>query len=132
MNQNTQKALYFLSVVSLFLPWFSYNPKMTGYCWGFHFWNLFLIPMVLTGLYYFRFNHSKIMFLLCQLSLAANLMILVAAFGKWQDLFNIQSGFHWADGFRTARPGFWIAAVIFTIQFVVFQVDALINRQRAH
>ena len=44
---------YLLFLISVFLPWFTYNPKVMGYCWGFQFFYLWLVPVIIIGVYVF-------------------------------------------------------------------------------
>ena len=41
------KMLFVLSVASLVLPWFTYNSKIMGYCFGSEFYVYFIAPMIL-------------------------------------------------------------------------------------
>lgn len=123
-------GLYVLCVFSLLLPWFTYNPDVMGYCRGYAFLKWFLVPMVVIGIYLLSMKKSKAHFLLCECSLVTNLAVLVVALGRWQETCNIQSGFHWEDGFRTALPTYWISAALFLILFVVFQVESFRKPQQ--
>lgn len=123
------KTLYILTVFSVFLPWFTYNPDVMGYCWGYAFLGWLLVPLVVIGIYLFG-KRSYLMILLSELSLITNLVILVVAFGRWQEVCNIQAGFHWADGFKTAQIGYWISLGLFVAMFSWFQIDLMISALR--
>lgn len=118
------KLLYILSALSLFLPWFSYNPDVMGYCRGINFLGWFLLPMLVIGAALFG-RRSPLGVLLTELSLAANLAVLAVAFGRWQEVFNIQAGFRWCEGFEAARMGYWISLGLFVTMFSWFQLDLL-------
>ncbi len=122
-NKGLLKALFLLAVASFLLPWFTYNARMMGYCWGFFFIKWFALPMGLTGIYLFILPERKAAAFLAELSVAANLILCLIAFGRWQEVANIAGGFHWSDGFRTAQPGFWIAAGLLLALFAVFQYE---------
>ena len=123
------KTLYILAVLSVFLPWFTYNPDVMGYCWGYAFLRWLLIPLMVIGIYLFS-KRSQLMILLSELSLIASLAVLVVAFGRWQEVCNIQAGFHWADGFKTAQIGYWISLGLFVTMFSWFQIDLMISALR--
>lgn len=105
---------FMLFLLSVFLPWFTYNPKVMGYCWGFQFYFLWFVPIVIIGIYIF-WKSTAAMFALCELSLIAILVSYVFAFGRWQELCNIISGFQWKDGLHTATVGYWISLGLFLV-----------------
>ncbi len=117
------KVLFLLSAASLLLPWFTYNPRIMGYCWGFAFAKWYAVPMVMTGVYLYILPNGKLAAFLAELSVGMNLWICVIAFGRWQEAANIAAGYRWSDGLRTAQPGFWIAAGLFLALFAVFQFE---------
>lgn len=123
------KTLYILAVLSVFLPWFTYNPDVMGYCWGYAFLGRLLLPLAVIGIYLFG-KRSHLMLLLSELSLIVSLSVLVVAFGQWQEVCNIQPGFHWADGFKTAQIGYWISLGLFVTMFSWFQIDLMISALR--
>lgn len=122
------KTVYILSCISLFLPWFTYNAKMMGYCWGFRFLIWFIIPMGIIGAFVFAGKRADFLSVLAELSSAVNIGILVFAFGRWQESSNIIAGFQWKDGFRTATPGFWISALLFILLFAFIQIVSISGR----
>ena len=119
------KGLFLLSAASVFLPWFTYNAKVMGYCWGWRFLPWFLPSLVMTGFSLFSKKQGILELLLGELGAAGNLAALILALGQWQEKANIQSGFHWAEGFRTATPAYWLAAVLFLGFFFAFQGNLL-------
>lgn len=118
-------GIYLLSLISVFLPWFTYNASVMGYCWGFYFLKWLALPLGMIALYLFAPKSNKAFLFLAEAGSIANLVILVIAFGKWQEVCNINSGFHWKDGLHTALPTYWISAALFLIFFAVFQADLL-------
>jgi len=114
------RILYVLSVVSIFLPWFTYNPNIMGYCWGYFFVKWFAVPQIIIGLYLFGREKIAPPAELAQVCMVGNLAVLAVALGKWQEVCNIIQGFHWEDGFHTALPTFWAAVAIFTAMLILF------------
>ena len=112
---------YLLFLISLFLPWFTYNPKVMGYCWGFQFFFMWFVPVTIVGIYVF-WKATTWIFVLSELSLAALLGSYVFAFGRWQEMCNIISGFQWKDGLHTATAGFWVSAALFLILAIQLQM----------
>ena len=129
--QDLLRGLYVLSVLSVFLPWFTYNARMMGYCFGYNFLKWFMIPQIIIAVYLIKRKYSTILLALTELSMVANLVTLVIAFGRWQETRNIIAGFHWEDGFRTALPTYWITVAVFFVFFILFQCVEL-KRRRIH
>lgn len=122
---NALNSLYVLTVFSLFLPWFTYNASIMGYCWGFQFLLFFLIPFCISGLYLFRFRSSLLWSVLCQVSVLADLGILVHILGYWQKYRNIRDGFQLSDGLHTAQIGFWLAVGLHIAFLIMVNVSLL-------
>lgn len=112
---------FILFLLSVFLPWFTYNPKVMGYCWGFQFSYLWLVPVIIIGIYIF-WKSTATMFALCELSLITILGAYVFAFGRWQELCNIITGFQWKDGLHTATVGYWVSLGLFILLAVLLQI----------
>ena len=117
------KVILLLCVASLCLPWFTYNAKVMGYRWGLMFAKWYVLPLALVGIHLFGKKKGELTAVLAEIAVTANLAITAMVFGRWQELCNIAAGFRWLDGFRTAQPGFWIAAVLMVILFAAFQVE---------
>ena len=111
------KILYVVCACTLFLPWFTYDSKMMGYCWGWQFLVWFLPSMAVIGLYLFMFRQHELMQHLSLLGGFVNLILLVIIFGRWQSACNIKGGINWMDGFVTATPMFWLTALAFGLLF---------------
>ena len=122
---NTLKGLYVLILLAFCLPWFTYNPAVMGYCWGFQFLPFFLISFCISGLYLFRFRSSLFLGILCQVSALADVGILVHILGYWQKYRNIRDGFQLLDGLRTARFGFWLAVGLHIAFLIMVNVSLL-------
>lgn len=119
------KIIFILSVISIFLPWFTYDANIMGYCWGYCFLKWFAVPMIIIALYLFASIDNKVFLAMAELSMVLNLVIMVFAFGRWQEVCNIVEGVQWQDGFVTALPTYWLSAVLFLVFFIVFQYDLL-------
>ena len=114
-------ASYLLFILSMCLPWFTYNPNVMGYCWGFQFFLMWFVPVTIVGIYVI-WKATAWMFILCELSLVALLGSYVFAFGRWQEMCNIISGFQWKDGLHTTTVGFWVSTVLFLILAIQLQM----------
>lgn len=123
------KLLYVLSVLSLFLPWFTYNASIMGYCRGFEFLPFFLIPFCISALFLFKFRGSTLWGVLCQASALADVGILVYILGFWQKYRNIRDGFQLTDGLHTAQAGFWLAVGLHTAFLILLTVSLLGKRE---
>lgn len=117
------RVSFVLSVLSLCLPWFTYNARVMGYRYGIAFVKWYAVPFVFIGIHLFSEKISEVTALLAEVSVTANLVVSVWLFGRWQEICNIAAGFQWTDGFRTAQAGFWIAAGLMLILFFAFQVE---------
>lgn len=122
---------YVCMVISLFLPWFTYDARMMGYCWGTQYVLYFLIPLVLVGLYLFSAKSNWLHIILAEFGAVMNLVLLVLIFGTWQEGRNIVAGFHWRDGFETAQPAFWCAAASGLCVFAFLQQHIFRKKERA-
>ena len=121
-SEASLKGLYFLTILALFLPWFTFDASIMGYCWGYRFLPFFLIPTCISGLFLFKFRSSIVWGILCQISILLNLGNLIFALGYWERFCNIREGFHLADGLLTAQPGYWLALGLHAAFFVLFQI----------
>lgn len=119
------KALFVLTLLTLCLPWFTYNAGVMGYRYGFAFLKWFLPPVVVLAICMFWPKRSNIVIVFGELAQTANFVALVCALGMWQQVCNIKSGFHWLEGIRTAQPGYWVAFGFFVIFFVCFQIELI-------
>ena len=116
------KGAYILAAGSLFLPWFTYNASMMGYCWGYQFLPWFLIPCCILGISLFRSKRSALWTFLTEASLLTDLGLFIIALGYWQRLCNIRDGFQLLDGLHTAQGGYWLSLGLHTALFVLFQI----------
>ena len=121
-SEHVLKGLFVLTFLSLFLPWFTFDASIMGYCWGCRFIPFFLIPTCISALFLFKFRNSTVWGILCQISMLANLGNLIFALGYWERFCNIREGFHLLDGLHTAQPGYWLSLCLHIAFYVLFQI----------
>ena len=117
------KLVYLLSVLSLCLPWFTFNAKIMGYRFGFVFWAWFVQYIVVVGAVLFTqgMYTGKLALWAAEVSAFLNLGALVDVAGRWMEVCNIKGGFHLREGISAAQPGYWVSAVLFVLFFLLFQ-----------
>ncbi len=115
------RIFFIVCTFSLFLPWFTYHAPVMGYRFGFTFIQLFAIPLLVIGVYLFMPKKNNALLVAAEFSVTANLAVLVAVLGLWQEICNIKRGFQLLDGLHTALPGFWFSALLFILFFLIFQ-----------
>ena len=121
------KVLYFFELLTFFLPWFSYNPKIMGYCWGFEFITWFILPFAILAIYLFGKKETMIS-VLAEISSIINIVLSVIIFGRWQEKHNIIEGYHFADGFKTAQPAFYGSFFLFLTFCILLQYTLIKER----
>lgn len=117
------KLLYLLSAVTIFLPWFTYRPEIMGYCWGYAFLGWLLPPMAVVAAALFKPSAGRLLCALGGLCAVLQLAVVLLAMGFWQDVRNIQAGFHWTGS--TALPGYWLAVLLFFVFCIAFETEAV-------
>lgn len=119
------KMLFVLTLLSLCLPWFTYNARVMGYRYGFVFLKWFLAPTAALAICLFWPGRKLPLVVLGEFALLSNFVVLACALGLWQQVCNIKSGFQWVEGIRTAQPGYWMAVCFFVLLFLCFQMELL-------
>ena len=71
------KLMFVLTLLTLCLPWFTYNVKVMGYRYGFVFLKWFLLPLGLLTICLFWPKRSNIVIVFGELAQAANFALLV-------------------------------------------------------
>ena len=99
-----------------------------GYCWGFQFIGWLLIPLGFFGIACILKQPACLHILFSVLGFLSAATLYIIIFGRWQEFRNITAGFHWADGFRTAQPGFWISSILLVMLCIVFHTENLTKR----
>ena len=126
------KILFALSVLSLWLPWFTFNARMMGYRYGVMFWPWFVQYIVLVGAALFSntVGRWRVVGWVAGVSALLNLCAIVAAAGKWMERANIDGGFLLRRGLSGAQPGYWISAVLFLGVFLLLQYHLWKSRKK--
>ena len=124
------KVLFILTIVTLCLPWFTYNANVMGYRFGFSFIKWFLMPTVLMAVCVFWPGRSTGIMILGELAHLGYFASMFLVLGLWQQVCNIKAGFHWIEGIRTAQPGYWVAMGYFAVFFVCFQKELLKGKEK--
>ena len=113
------KILFYLACGCVFLPWFTWDAQMMGYCWGFDFILELAIPLFIIALFLYSESRSKLLVLITELSAALLVAFTVIAAGKWQDSFNMVTG--WNFNLEPILPTYWISLVVFILLFIAVQ-----------
>lgn len=122
-RKNVLIVSFILFLLSVFLPWFTFNPKVMGYRWGFLFLPYMIVPIAVIAMSAFV-KRRKPFIVLSELSLLSVLSVYVMSFGRWQEYCNIATGFRWSDGFYTATVGYWLSLGLFLVFALLYQVWA--------
>lgn len=121
------KVIFLLACVCIFLPWFTWNAKMMGYCWGFDFLLDLSAPLFIIGIFLFLGDRSKWLAVLTEACAVLLLAEAVLALGRWQIVFNITSS--WNFQVEAALPGYWFSLAVFSALFIVLQVELFRKKQ---
>ena len=119
------KSLFILALLTLALPWFTYNAGVMGYRYGFVFLKWFFVPIAALAICLFWPKRKQIVIILGEIAHWGNFTALFCSLGLWQQVCNIKSGFHLMEGVRTAQPGYWVAVGFFVIFFICFQIELI-------
>lgn len=113
------KALFVLACGSLFLPWFTRNPELTGYFWGFRYVLLYALPLFALGVYLFEpsCRRGGIYSAIAELGAIAALVITAAVPGWWQQSSAFLAGGAYRSGIRAACAGYWVSLALFAMLF---------------
>lgn len=118
---------FILFLLSVCLPWFTYNPEVMGYRYGIFFLPWMIVPILVLGVSLFLKGKTALV-VLSELSILSLLCAYIEAFGHWQEYCNIKIGYHWQDGLYTATVCYWLSLGLFLVFAVLFQFCA-INRE---
>lgn len=110
------KISFAAACLSLFLPWFSHSPKMTGYLWGLHYIHYFLLPMIFIAVFAFSRENRLPTKIAAAVSAFANIPLLLLAWGRFNIAGNVSG--KWAFDTRVLHFGFYIALVLFFLLLV--------------
>ncbi len=121
------KLIYGFCWISILLPWFSYNPRMCGYTWGFDYILFLAVPMFIIGAYAFALRNKKTAGYAAMISAVLNLVIGVLAWGRFDAFTNVKGG--WEFNPAVVRFGFPIALLSFTVLLIMLGVN-IFNKKR--
>ncbi|MEG1918281.1 MAG: hypothetical protein RR092_06455 [Oscillospiraceae bacterium] len=122
-------SLLFLSVAGLFLPWFSFDPKMSGYFWGWYSLVLTFVPLcAVFGLCYGNPRPERWPKVLVETLL---LSVPVCEFGYFLTWYTFTvMPFQWSVSLRVATPAFWIALFLALLPPLAFPL--CVDWRRSH
>lgn len=119
---------FLLFVLTVFLPWFTFDAKIMGYCWGWHFFKYLAVPIIVIAIYLLQ-GKGKMFMVLAELASAIILAVYVIAFGRWQEYFHIAPGFQWMEGFYTATAGYGLSLSMFLLFSVLLQIQVFCKKK---
>ena len=114
------KILFCLACICIFLPWFSWNPKVTGYCWGFDFILELALPMLIISFCIFSGGGSVWLAVLTEIFAIAMVAVVILAAGTWQQVFNISGGLKFS--MRPILPTYRFSLAVYVLLFAALQV----------
>lgn len=110
-----------MACICIFLPWFSWNPRMTGYCWGFNFILGLALPLLVIAFYLFAGRGSGWFAVLTEISAVLMVAVVIFAAGSWQHVFNIAGG--WKLSMKPILPTYWFSLVVYILLFAALQMS---------
>ena len=116
------KISFILACLGLFLPWFSYNPKMTGYLRGIHYVHYFMLPMFFIMLFAFSGENALWVKIAGVISAMLNIPLLIIAWGRFDIVSFVKD--EWAFNTRVLRFGSFISLALFGILLVAVLMKA--------
>lgn len=120
--KRTLKLLCVISAIAMVaLPWFSFNPKVTGYYWGMDSLLYAWVPLIIIALYLFQWKTNKIgSILLAEAALFSLLGIYVYAFLYWPCSITGDAP-NMGVSLSAALPTFWIGFAVMLCTLMAFQ-----------
>lgn len=114
------KILFCMACVCIFLPWFSWNPRVMGYCRGLSFIPELALPMIIIALYLFAGSRSARLAVLAEISAVVMVSVVISAVGFWQQVFNMVGGFKLS--MKPILPTYWFSLAVYVLLFAALQV----------
>ncbi len=125
LSEKIFMAVSLAACLSMFLPWFSFNPGITGYMWGFSFFPHWLVPIAFILVYQFLLDEKNVVcVILMELSLLAVPCVLLYDMATWH-VMSITGEISLQTGLTTAQPTFWAAAGLSIASFLTYQATLL-------
>ena len=110
---------YLLYCLAFCLPWFSMNPKVCGYTWGFQLGLYFLLPMVLLCTVLLK-GRERLGNALAFAGSLLNFPVIILLWGRYNVLSNIKSG--WEFELGVPRYGFYVSLLLFLQMSIVLGI----------
>ncbi len=120
VKKSFDKILFYLACACVFLPWFTWNAKVMGCCWGFDFILALAPPLFVIAFYLYTRPRSKWLIALTELCAVLPIVTAILAVGYWQELRLMSSG--WKFSLKPVLPGWWAALVRLVRLFLAVQV----------
>ena len=118
-NVSFAKILFYLASGCEFLPWFTWDAQMMGYCWGLDFILELAIPLFISALFLYSESRSKLLVFLTEICALLLVAFTILAAGKWQDSFNMVM--RWNFDLEPILPTYWISLSVFILLFSAVQ-----------
>lgn len=119
LSEKIFMAVSLAACLSMFLPWFSFNPGTTGYMWGFSFFPHWLVPITFILVYQFLLDEKNVVYvILMELSLLAVPCVLLYDMAVTGES-SLQTGL------ASAQPTFWVTAGLSIASFLTYQATLL-------
>ncbi|WP_313526817.1 hypothetical protein [Anaerotignum sp.] len=113
------------SWTGILFPWFSFDPKETGYWWGFYGLQYIMIQMILLGVFCNvipkKESFKSLLPILIEICLITIPLCLIWQLMTWHTLY-VTGEISLSIGLRTAYPSFWIALALTLIPIVAYPI----------
>ena len=124
-GKKTFARIVLLSWAGLFLPWFSFEPSMEGYVWGFLFFPYFMMQMAVLIVFYNNEPKDElgvfIVSIITELCLVTFPIIYIWQMFTWYTPFvSVDNIFE--TSLEITYPPFWISLVLAIIPILAFPV----------
>lgn len=115
-------TIFSIALMGVLLPWFSFNPELTGYHWGFYGLQYEIVQITAVYLLcHYVVKNSVIIKISAELLLISFPVVYIWQLMSWHSTF-ITGKISLSIGLRTAQPTFWIALVLSAIPAVMFPI----------
>ena len=112
------KVVFLVSIICLFLPWFTFGSEMTPFN-GLSLSWIFPITYGFIAAYLFLSYRAAWLAALAKVSALAQVVLCVVSIGKWEEWANIAGGWNWSDGLAAAQPTYWISLAVYVVLLIV-------------
>lgn len=126
-KRNAVKLLSVLACLSLLLPWFSWNPGVMGYCYGFDFALFLGVPLLGAGGYLWWSPAGRGFGVLAGACAVLVVAGTVLAIGYWQILWNMTG--QWKFMLKPVLPGYWVSLAVYIALFATVLIKIFNNKK---